>query len=91
MHKQHAINYLGHREKRAAVRRRLLLQVATLAKERAARRCPAWPITAVVLVVEAGAGICRGVYFPEAGNGGDQTCAPSTLANKLWACVHTRI
>ena len=80
----------GPKKLRTTVRRRLLLQVATLEKERAAQRCPAWPV-AVVVVVEAGAGMCRGVYFAEGDSGGDQTCAPSTLANELWACVHTRI
>ena len=90
MHKKHVRKYSGLRKKGAAVRQRLLLQVATLVKERAAQCCPAWPITAVLLV-EAGAGFCRGVYFAEGDDGGDQTCAPSTLAKKLWASVHTRI
>ena len=72
------------------VGRQWLLQAAPTFEKRAAQCCRAWPITAVLLV-EAGAGFCRGVYFAEGDVGGDQTCAPSTLAKKLWASVHTRI
>ena len=90
MHKKHVVNYLVLQKKETTVRRRLLLQVATLVKERASQLCLEWQIT-VVVVVEAGAGICREAYFAEGDDSGDQTHAPSTVAKTLWPCVHTRI
>ena len=73
------------------VGRRLLLQIATLMGTCALSLCPVWPIVLVVLV-EAGAGICRGgEHSADTGHHGNHTWAPSTLANELWACVHTRI
>ena len=81
MHKKHVVNYLVLQKKETTVRRRLLLQVATLVKERASQLCLEWQIT-VVVVVEAGAGMCCGVYFAEGNGGSDLTCAPSTVAKK---------
>ena len=76
MHKQHVVIFLVLPKKGTTVRRRLLLQVATLVKERASQRCPEWQI-ALVVVVAAGAGMCCGVYFAEGNGGGELTCAPT--------------
>ena len=72
------------------VGRQWLLQAATSFEKRAAHRCPVWPVV-VVVVLEAGAGSGRGVYFAEGDNNLHLTCVQSTLANELRLCVHTRI
>ena len=91
MLKKHFVNLQELKKKEATVRRQLLLQMATLMRTCAVPLCPVWPIVRVVLV-EAGDGICcGGKYSAESDHNGNHTCAQSTLAKELWACVHTRI
>ena len=84
MHKKHVVNYLVLQKKETTVRRRLLLQVATLVKERASQLCLEWQITVVVVVASYSSApppILRGFGFPD----WDLSFLRGDLLGKTWS------